>query len=95
MSIPFTTKKDQLQFINCVINVHDLKCECSNPLFHSTKILLKQLAPEIKHQERKQLQLCLGGEDTTKDDDDIGISTGDLEQLFAEDDDAATTADTR
>ncbi len=95
MSIPFNNKKDQLKFINCVMGIHDLKCECSNPLFHSTNILLKQLAPELQKQEKQQLKKCLGEEDTTNAEEDIGLTTGDLEQLFAEDDDGATTADTR
>lgn len=95
MSIPFSTKKDQLKFINCVIGIHDLKCECANPLFHSSHILLKQLAPEIKQQEKQQLKRCLGDEDTIKEDEDIGITPGDLEQLFAEDDAADDTTEPR
>lgn len=86
MSIPFNNKKDQLQFINCVINVHDLKCECQNPLFHATRILLKQLAPEITQQEKQQLQQCLGDPATTTTVEDTGFDTGDLEKLFGEDD---------
>lgn len=93
MSIPFNNKRQQLQFINCCIGIHDIVCTCSNPLFHSTKILLKQLAPELQKQERIQLQKCLGEETTTTKEEDPGFDIGDLENLFGEDaaeDDTAT-----
>lgn len=69
-----------------MVGTHDLLCECYNPLFHSAKIILKQLAPEITDQERQQLQECLGTKDTTKEEDATGIDIGDLEKLFEEDD---------
>nr|QMI58088.1 ORF2 [Torque teno virus] len=86
MTLPFNNKKNQLKFINCVVGCHDLLCECYNPLFHSAKIILKQLEPEITPQEKQQLQECLGTKDTTKEEDaTTGIDIGDLEKLFEED----------
>lgn len=92
MSLPFNNKKDQLQFINCVIGIHDLCCHCPNPLFHSTKLLLKQLAPELQAPEKQQLQQCLGDAATTKEDADTGIDFGDLEKLFGDDEEEEDTS---
>ncbi len=92
MSIPLNNKKDQLKFINCVIGCHDLVCECYNPLMHSTKILLKQLAPELQEPEKLQLKKCLGEEPTTAEEEETGFDIGDLEKLFGEEDAATEDA---
>ncbi len=85
MTLPFSTKESQLKFINCVVGCHDLCCTCYNPLYHSCKIILNQLAPELTKEDKHQLKQCLG-EDTTTKDDDIGVTGEDLEKLFAQDD---------
>lgn len=85
MTLPFTTKEEKLKFINCVVGCHDLCCTCYNPLYHSTKILIQQLAPELTKEDKHQLKQCLGDDITTKEED-IGISGEDLEKLFEEDD---------
>lgn len=87
MSLPFNNKKDQLKFINACISIHDIGCDCYNPAFHTAKLILQQLAPELKQQEKDQLKQCLGDTTaTTTADGDIDIDTGDLEQLFAQED---------
>ncbi len=71
----------ELQWLNCIVNNHGLFCGCDHPFDHLQNIL-----------QRKGHQLCLtesgekedAGTQTDKDDD-IGISPGDLELLFAED----------
>lgn len=85
MPLPFTTKKQQLQFINTVIGVHDIACDCLNPAYHSLKILTQQIGPELQKQEKEQLQKCLGTPDTTEDKDQDGFDVGDLEALFTAD----------
>lgn len=84
MSMPFTTKQQKLQLCNVLCGIHDLNCNCYNPLYHSAKIILDQLNKELKKEERHQLKLCLTEETTTKDEEDVGFTTGDLEALFAE-----------
>ncbi len=76
------------QLINTFVGNHDLICMCDNPAYHSLQILIKQLKPELKQEEIKQLQLCLGEETTTTaaNAEDTGIDIGDLEKLFGEDD---------
>lgn len=85
MSLPFTTKKEQLQFTNCVVSVHDLACNCPNPLYHATHILLKQLAPDLHQEEKNQLKQCLGEDAGTSAAGDIDLDAGDLEKLFEQD----------
>lgn len=77
------SKQQNLQLINCFVGCHDLTCHCNNPAFHCLSILIKQLKPELKKQEKEQIQKWLG---TTEEDvthtEDFGE---DLETLFAED----------
>lgn len=84
MSIPFNDKKLQLQYINCIVGVHDLLCNCYSPAFHAASILLKQLAPELKKEEKQQLQQCLTEETGTVEEETTGFDIGDLEKLFGE-----------
>ncbi len=85
MTFPFNNKKNQLQFVNCIVNCHDLLCNCPSPAFHSARILINQLAPELKKEEKTDLIKCLGETTTTETVDVDGIDVGDLEKLFAED----------
>lgn len=81
-------KEKKLQFVNAIVGIHDFNCNCKNPAFHSAKILLEQLAPELTPQDKINLQKCLG-EDTAGEDGPID-DFGDLEDIFADD----TTEDT-
>lgn len=86
------SKELQLKFTNILHHLHDLACECNQPLLHSTKLILTKLNPELTTEERKQLQKCLGstqeGDATGAEDIDFGE---DLETLFADDIEDATT----
>lgn len=84
MSMPLTTRQQKLQLCNLVSGIHDISCNCRSPLYHSAKIILEQLAPELKKEEKYQLKQCLTEETTTKEEDDGGFTTGDLEALFGE-----------
>lgn len=71
----------ELQWVNSIIHNHGLFCGCDYPIKHLQTVLNK-----------KGTQLCLthgDGEGDGKQDqeDDGGISPGDLERLFAEDGD--------
>lgn len=89
---PFGLKQKQLQLINLCVGGHDLLCCCSNPLFHTGKIILQQLSKEISEQDKNQLIQCLGDTTTAEEEDPTGIDGKDLELLFA--DDAGEDADT-
>ncbi len=79
------TSYQKKQLINCFIGDHDLICCCQNPALHCIRILIDQLKPELKKEDIKQLQQCLGETTTTAEEEDAGISPGDLEKLFSED----------
>lgn len=86
-----TTKQQRLQLVNLTVAGHDLMCTCNEPALHSLHIIIDQLKPELSPENINQLQKCLG-ETGTNAADDFDIDTGDLEQLFGEDD-AADTED--
>nr|UHS18286.1 MAG: hypothetical protein [Betatorquevirus sp.] len=80
------SRKDQIKFINCLVGVHDLKCECNKPAYHSFEILAKQLAPELTTEEKDHLKKCLGTTTTDAAVGDHGDDFGDdLETVFADD----------
>ncbi len=81
-----TTKAKQLALVNGFVKDHDYICQCSNPAFHCLLVLTKQLAPELKPEEKQQIKECLTTttEEPTGDADIPDI--GDLERIFAEDD---------
>lgn len=81
------TKNSNLDWINLIAGLHDLQCDCSEPLKHTIEEIYKQ-EPSLDPSK------CLTTEKATTEDD--GFGPGDLEALFADDggEDAATTAAT-
>lgn len=71
----------ELHWVNSIVHSHGLFCGCDNTFEHLQSIL----------QRKGHKQLCLTTFKDTEDaasqtgDDDIGISPGDLEKLFATD----------
>lgn len=90
-----TTTATKKALINSFIGSHDLVCLCEHPALHCTQILIDQLKPELSSKEIKNLQLCLGDNPTTKEEEDGGIDIGDLERLFGEGDDIEEEDTTR
>lgn len=78
MPTTISTKNRKRDWINCIVQVHDLQCECGQPLEHTLQ--------EIYEQEPQLKPTCATGTDpvTTGEGGD-GFGDGDLEQLFAED----------
>lgn len=76
-----------LNWTNCICALHDLQCQCDNPLEHTIENIVKQ-EPNLKFNKELsvKIQKCL----TTGDDGPVdavdGFGDGELEQLFAEDD---------
>lgn len=92
--ITLSTKHKNLNWVNSICAIHDLQCQCDNPLGHTIIQILKQ-EPELKftQEDKNLIQKCL----TTGDHGDAldGFGDGELEALFAQDgDDAATATET-
>lgn len=100
MSRPLITPKSsnankKRDWINCIVQLHDLQCGCCEPLEHTIDEIIHQ-EPTI---EKYIYKKCLTGtEKPTTDPDADVIGDVDLEALFAQDDDsgekdtAATTS---
>lgn len=81
------------QYLNCLVNCHDLWCGCDEPLKHTASTIFKFCGPTDFNEEDKQNILkCLGNGTTTTtaadggDQEDGGFGPGDLEKLFSEPD---------
>ena len=54
------------QFLNCIVNCHDLYCGCDEPLKHTASNIFKFCEPTDFNEEDKQNILkCLGNSTTT------------------------------
>ncbi len=65
------------QWMNSILNSHDLFCGCTEPIDHLKAILPKKEWPRTK-------DVGIGTKDGDGDDDDFHIDEGDLKQLFEE-----------
>lgn len=81
---PNLTKKQQnLQNVNCYVSVHDLTCHCKQPLKHILQQIIEQEPTATKWLATTTADG--GNQDGDADIDHFG--PGELERLFAEDDD--------
>lgn len=80
VSPKYTPRQLNLQQVNTYVAVHDLNCNCKNPLRHIIK-QIQQQEPTLKCHH------FTTAEDGNQDGDvDIdGFGPGELEKLFAED----------
>lgn len=81
----YTPKQLQLQMVNAYVHIHDLHCHCKSPLRHIIQQIENQ-EPSIKKWR----------DTTTADDGDQHggdvidqFGPGELERIFAEDEDTA------
>ena len=79
------------QFLNCIVNCHDLYCSCNKPLKHTASNIFKFCEPTNFNEEDKQNILkCLENGTTTttggdeEDPENGGFGPGDLKKLFSE-----------
>lgn len=80
----YNEKRINLLLINSLHHNHDLCCECEEGLFHTTKLLLKQLQKELPENKIQELQKCLTGEENTTNEEEVTFGD-DLENIFADD----------
>lgn len=79
----YTKKQLNLQMVNGYVHIHDLHCHCKTPLNHIIQQIYQQ-EPTIKKCQGTSTEED-GNLDTGADVDHFG--PGELERLFAEDDD--------
>ncbi len=81
------TKNAQIQWVNTLVHIHDLQCNCNDPLEHTTTTIFRQ-EPNLRFtdHEKNLIKRCLttGEEKDTQDAGDV-IGQGDLDALFAQD----------
>lgn len=79
----YSPKQLNLQIVNCYVGIHDLHCNCKHPLQHIIKQIETQ-EPSIK-KWRDTTTAAAGIPDGGDVIDEFG--PGELENLFAQDDD--------
>lgn len=79
----FSPKQLNLQHVNTYVNVHDLTCDCQQPLKHIIKQIVQQ-EPSLK----PWLATIADTGDPAGEKDIDGFEPGELERLFAGEDDA-------
>lgn len=78
-------KHKKLQWLNGTVHMHDMFCQCDEPLKHLMfEILEKEKDIKFTEEEQQQLQKCLSTGDRGAPDGDV-LGDGDLDRLFAED----------
>ncbi len=78
-----TSKQQKINWMNTIVHVHDLQCNCDSPLEHTILHITNQ-EPNLRFSEKqkKNLKRCLFTEDTiVKEEEPFG--EGELEALFA------------
>ncbi len=83
--LTISTKHKKLQFINGIVHLHDLTCQCDEPLQHTIGAIFEQEPNLPLNEKDKQLiKKCLTSGDHTEEDGDV-LGDVDLEKFFAED----------
>lgn len=87
---PRNSKRQQaLKWMNMLAHVHDLICDCYNPIEHTAAFIFEQEKHlKFTPPEKDTIKQCLFGENTTTtagDQDVDGLDAGTLEELFKED----------
>lgn len=84
-NIPTSRKSQNLQWINTMVNVHDLKCFCEQPLQHIILGIVEQ-EPDLKFnpEDSKKIEKCLTTTENGATDAVETFGGDELEQLFAE-----------
>lgn len=79
------SRYNNLQWMNTIVSLHDMRCECNDPLEHTVlQIFHQEKQLRFTKEEQKIFQTCLTipGEGSTEEEDAFGA--GDLENLFSE-----------
>lgn len=78
--VKLSTKNRNIDWINTIVQIHNLQCQCDGPLEHTVEEILTQ-EPDLKFNHPKKCHST--GEDPASTDDHFG--EGDLAAIFAED----------
>lgn len=83
----YSTTQQEKQLLNHVFQIHDFACGCRDPPSHLTWLLINNCNPQdFNSTEKEKLKKWLGtttGETDTMEED-TGFNAGDLEKLFAQ-----------
>lgn len=88
----FTKNAVQNQLLNTIVGNHDLICSCDQPMTHLACLIFEKAQPtDFTEKQKKQIRKCLGDGETAIPngggvEEDGGLTDGDLERLFAEED---------
>lgn len=96
--IKYSTKQQNVNHINLLVSLHDLKCGCDKPLQHLVFDILNQepsLKEDTKFTSELQQWLTTTKPGNIQEEDTDVIGSGDLEKLFEEPFGEEEDADTR
>ncbi len=96
--VKFQSKQQHVNWMNTLVHVHDLQCNCDDPLEHTIHTIFKQETNlRIWDSTKNLIKKCLTTTTTPEEeDDDVPFGDGELEALFATEDigETKTTTDT-
>jgi len=81
--VKYTKKQQENNWINNIYSSHDLFCGCSDPLLHLLKVLNRSGNAPKPEEEINNIKCLITGDDTIKEEG-AGISTQELEDIFAD-----------
>lgn len=89
MSSTKPTRQQLNQMINVCCGAHDLICPCDEPTKHIITHIFSHGEPyQVTKKQKIEIEKCLitTEEEDGQEEEETGITTGDLEMLFAQDD---------
>lgn len=91
----YSTRALHNQYLNSIVNIHDLFCVCDDPFVHTTNLIFEQVKPtKFTEENKQQIKKCLGigtEEDAAGPGDAVdGLTGEELEKLFDEGPDEET-----
>lgn len=89
----FSKRQQENHWMNTIFQTHDLFCHCEDPPLHLMVIINKNSNAPKPEDDIKNIKCLLTGEGGTAnrtEEDDVGLRPGELEELFKEEEPAAT-----
>lgn len=79
-----TERQKKLKWTNGIVTLHDIYCDCCNPITHTiVELFAREPVQQFSAPEKQLIEKCLSGEDRTAitHEEDI-VGEGDLDALF-------------
>lgn len=88
----YSPRQQELKWLNLMWESHDQFCSCSDPPLHLLVLINKDSKAPKPVEDIKNLKCLLTGKDTGTDHTGIdGLEDGELEKLFAEEEEENAT----